>query len=156
MISAVTNGGYMYDLTLLKIESPAGVVEERPARKIGISDETLALVKDGLIGVVNESGGTGHAARSFLAVVGGKTGTAQVRSLKAGRSDTGKFGDHAWFVAAAPMENPQVAMAVFVEHGGHGGGTAAPIAKRAIEAYLAKDLGADEKKDAPKGEGKKP
>jgi penicillin-binding protein 2 len=47
-----------------------------------------------------------------------------------------KFRDHAWFVAFAPVEQPQVAMSVLVEHGGHGGTAAAPIAKKAIEAYM--------------------
>jgi penicillin-binding protein 2 len=47
-----------------------------------------------------------------------------------------KFRDHAWFVAFAPSENPQIAMAVLVEHGGHGGSAAAPIAKTAVEAYF--------------------
>ncbi|MDP2168428.1 MAG: penicillin-binding transpeptidase domain-containing protein, partial [Thermodesulfovibrionales bacterium] len=79
-----------------------------------------------------------HSAMSRLAVISGKTGTAQVRSAKWGAA-TGKFGDHAWFVAYAPADAPQVAMAVFVEHGGHGGSTAAPIARRAIEAYLVKN-----------------
>jgi penicillin-binding protein 2 len=44
--------------------------------------------------------------------------------------------DHAWFVAFAPVDNPEIALSVFVEHGGGGGAVAAPIAKRAIEAYI--------------------
>ncbi|MDP2279001.1 MAG: penicillin-binding transpeptidase domain-containing protein, partial [Nitrospirota bacterium] len=47
-----------------------------------------------------------------------------------------RFMDHAWFVAFAPVDNPEIAVSVFVEHGGGGGAVAAPIAKRAIEAYL--------------------
>jgi penicillin-binding protein 2 len=47
-----------------------------------------------------------------------------------------KYKDHAWFVAFAPVEKPQIALAVLVEHGGHGGTAAAPIAKRVIEAYI--------------------
>jgi penicillin-binding protein 2 len=47
-----------------------------------------------------------------------------------------KFRDHAWFVAFAPFEKPEIALAVLVEHGGHGGSAAAPIAKTAIEAYI--------------------
>jgi penicillin-binding protein 2 len=47
-----------------------------------------------------------------------------------------KYQDHAWFVAFAPVEKPEIAMAVLVEHGGHGGGAAAPIAKTAIESYM--------------------
>ena len=47
-----------------------------------------------------------------------------------------KFRDHAWFVAYAPYENPKISVAVLVEHGGHGGAAAAPIAKKVIEKYL--------------------
>ncbi|MCK5504902.1 MAG: hypothetical protein KAJ10_07050, partial [Thermodesulfovibrionia bacterium] len=47
-----------------------------------------------------------------------------------------KFKDHAWFIAFAPEDNPQIAVAVFVEHGGHGSTGAAPIAKRIIETYF--------------------
>jgi len=95
------------------------------------------LIKQGLLGVVSERGGTGWAAQSSLTTIGGKTGTAQVIALKKGAiSLAERFRDHAWFVAFAPLENPQIAMSVLVEHGGHGGGAAAPIAKRALEAYI--------------------
>jgi penicillin-binding protein 2 len=47
-----------------------------------------------------------------------------------------KFRDHAWFVAYAPFEDPQIAVAVLVEHGGYGGAAAAPIARKVIEKYL--------------------
>jgi penicillin-binding protein 2 len=44
--------------------------------------------------------------------------------------------DHAWFVAYAPAVKPEIAVAVIVEHGGHGGAAAAPLAKKVIEKYL--------------------
>jgi penicillin-binding protein 2 len=69
--------------------------------------------------------------------IGGKTGTAQVVAIKRDSQYLPeKFRDHAWFVAFAPVEKPEIALAVLVEHGGHGGGAAAPIAKRAIEGYM--------------------
>jgi penicillin-binding protein 2 len=52
------------------------------------------------------------------------------------QSQQDRFRDHAWFVAFAPTEKPEIALSVFVEHGGHGGSTAAPIARKAIEGYL--------------------
>jgi penicillin-binding protein 2 len=55
---------------------------------------------------------------------------------KRGEKVTGNFNDHAWFIAFAPVENPTIAVAVLVEHGGHGGTAAAPIAKKIIETYL--------------------
>ncbi|MCE9624829.1 MAG: hypothetical protein K8R69_05160 [Deltaproteobacteria bacterium] len=47
-----------------------------------------------------------------------------------------KTGDHAWFVAFAPDEDPEIAIAVMVEHGGHGGSVAAPIAQKVMEEYF--------------------
>jgi penicillin-binding protein 2 len=44
--------------------------------------------------------------------------------------------DHAWFVAYAPAENPVIAVAILVEHGGHGGSAAGPLAKKVIEKYF--------------------
>ena len=47
-----------------------------------------------------------------------------------------RLRDHAWFIAYAPAESPRIAMAVLVENGGHGGGTAAPIARKVLDYYL--------------------
>jgi membrane peptidoglycan carboxypeptidase len=76
--------------------------------------------------VVNQ--GTGTAAQIDGVAVAGKTGTAE----------TGVEGEapHAWFIAFAPAEDPQVAVAVMVEHGGYGGSTAAPIARKLFDAWL--------------------
>ena len=89
------------------------------------------------MGVVND--GTAKAARLPNIQVAGKTGTAQVVAIdrdnpkkKQARSKE----DHAWFVAYAPADDPQVAVAVLVEHGGHGGSEAAPLASRVIKARL--------------------
>lgn len=82
---------------------------------------------------MNEIGGTAYwHARSDVVAIGGKTGTAQV----VGRRSGIKIDDHAWFVAFAPVEDPQIVVSVIVENGGHGGTVAAPIAKKVIEAYL--------------------
>jgi len=48
-----------------------------------------------------------------------------------------RFENHAWFVAYAPADHPEVAVAVLVEHGGHGGSAAGPLARRVIEAGFA-------------------
>lgn len=132
MTSLVANGGYIYRPSLLALkDKPA------PAKKLSIRQETFDAVRKGLLGVVNENGGTGWAAKSALANICGKTGTAQVVGVK---KDSGNlpemYRDHAWFVAFAPCEAPEIALSVMVEHGGHGGAAAAPIAKRTIEAYL--------------------
>jgi len=131
MTSAVANGGNIYKPTFIKDANPVitGKAKVRP--------ETLEIVKKALSGVVNDPGGTGWAAKSQLMSIGGKTGTAQVVAIKKDSHYLPeKFRDHAWFVAFAPVENPEIALAVFVEHGGHGGVAAAPIAMKAIEGYL--------------------
>jgi penicillin-binding protein 2 len=72
--------------------------------------------------------------------IAGKTGTAQVAEMRGGfvKSDQLPYSirDHAWFVAYAPAENPEIAVAVLVEHGGRGGSVAAPLAKMVIEKYV--------------------
>jgi penicillin-binding protein 2 len=51
-----------------------------------------------------------------------------------------RFRDHAWFVAFAPYENPEVGVAVIIEHGGHGGSAAAPVAGKLLQEYFKGDL----------------
>ncbi len=128
MMSAFANGGNIYKPSLIK-------KNQAPSEIIKLKPETVRMIKEALSGVVNEPNGTAQGAKSPLAVVGGKTGTAQVVGKKKGLSGE-RFMDHAWFVAFAPVDNPDIALSVFVEHGGGGGAVAAPIAKRAIEAYM--------------------
>ena len=131
MMAGVSNGGRIYRPLLLKGSVPALV------STANVKAETLEIVKRYLSGVVNEPGGTAHSAHSTVTTIGGKTGTAQVVGIrKDSKYLSEKFRDHAWFVAFAPVEKPDIALSVLVEHGGHGGSAAAPIAKKAIEAYL--------------------
>jgi len=96
---------------------------------IQFKKETLRIIQDGMRGVVNEPGGTAYSSRVTNIAMSGKTGTAQ-----AGSMNTAKYlGDHAWFIAYAPSEEPALAMAVLVEFGGHGGSQSAPIAKAITE-----------------------
>jgi penicillin-binding protein 2 len=132
LTSTVANGGSIYRPSLLRMTN-----KPEPEGKVKIKQETLDLVKRGLCGVVNDNGGTGYAARSSIVSICGKTGTAQVVGLRKDSKYLSEMQrDHAWFVAFAPQETPEIALSVLVEHGGHGGAAAAPIAKRAIEAYL--------------------
>jgi penicillin-binding protein 2 len=132
LTSIVANGGYVYRPSMLMLDN-----KPEPSGKVKIKEETLATVKKALFGVVNENGGTGWSARSSMVQICGKTGTAQVVGLrKDSKSLSEMYRDHAWFVAFAPYEAPEIALSVMVEHGGHGGAAAAPIAKRAIEAYM--------------------
>jgi len=86
----------------------------------------FSSVVEGMRRVVNEPGGTGSAARLEEVVVCGKTGTVQ----------NSQGQDHSVFIAFAPMDNPKIALAIFVENAGAGGTWAAPIASLIIEKYL--------------------
>ncbi|NOZ25829.1 MAG: penicillin-binding protein 2 [Nitrospirae bacterium] len=133
MISAIANGGTVYRPELLNAP-----VSPEPIAKLSLSRKTLRVIRDSLVGVVEDLKGTGGTAKSEIVGIAGKTGTAQVikipESVK--KKLASKYRDHAWFVAYAPVKNPSIALSVFVEHGGHGGETAGPIAKAAIEAYM--------------------
>jgi len=142
MMSAVANGGRFFRPLLLKQTrnretGEVNVVSPEHTGSVTLDPNVLQEVRSALAGVVNEPGGTAHAAATPLATVAGKTGTAQVIAQKvSGRKLSDETKDHAWFVAFAPVENPKIAVAVVVEHGGHGGSAAAPIAKKVIEEYL--------------------
>ena len=113
------------------------------APSLALQPHQLEAIQAALASVVTE--GTARRAQSSMVRIAGKTGTAQVVSLRPeSEEDTPKrFRDHAWFVAYAPFENPGIAVAVLLEHMGHGGSAAAPLAKELIEAYLS--YGVDEK-----------
>jgi penicillin-binding protein 2 len=145
MMAAVANGGTLYRPRLVnKIESVDGsTVREYGAEKIRtipVKPGTLERVRNGLADVVKGAGGTGGAARSKIVEIAGKTGTAQVVEMKGAYLKSEQLSyfsrDHAWFVSYAPVQNPEIAVVVLVEHGGHGGSAAAPMAKKVIEKYM--------------------
>ena len=120
-----------------------GNLKEEPGtsiQQLAIPPITFAHIKEGLAAVVTK--GTAQRAKSDRVSIAGKTGTAQVVALKPdGDKDKNKelqkeFRDHAWFVAFAPLEHPKIAVAVLVEHMGHGGSASAPLAKTLIEAFM--------------------
>jgi penicillin-binding protein 2 len=145
MMAAVANGGTLYRPRIVDRVEPidgSTVREYRPEkiRTINVSPATLQRVRSALADVVNGAGGTGGAARSKIVQIAGKTGTAQVVEMKAAYLKSEQLAyfnrDHAWFVSYAPVDNPQIAVVVLVEHGGHGGEAAAPMAKKVIEKYI--------------------
>ena len=145
LISSVANSGVRYQPnTVWAVKDRLNGEKYRfPPAEIGrveIKEETFQILKNALRGVVNEQGGTGGIARSAIAEIGGKTGTAQVVALKPNISKEllkeKRFKDHALFVAFAPVSEPKIAVAVIVEHGGKGSAAAAPIAKKVIEGHL--------------------
>jgi penicillin-binding protein 2 len=106
-----------------------------------LNPEHLDLVKRAMM-AVTQPGGTAVAASLGASYhIAGKTGTAQVVGMKQGEKyDASKLDerhrDHAWFIAFAPAEQPKIALVVLAENGGHGGGTAAPIARKVMDYYL--------------------
>ncbi|HTO86440.1 MAG TPA: penicillin-binding protein 2 [Thermoanaerobaculia bacterium] len=114
---------------------------------IEISPAKLQIVKNGMWAVLNEPGGTAYLSRVSSVDAGGKTGTAQVVGRESGLAAKGKYEDHAWFMGFAPVEDPQMVVAVFVENGGHGSSAAAPLAKALFERRFGK------KEPEPSGAG---
>ncbi|MBU4560820.1 penicillin-binding protein 2 [bacterium] len=130
LMSAVANGGRLYEPQLVKeiISSEGETIWRmgpRLVREINLERETIEFLRESLFGVVNELG-TGWRAKIEGVGVAGKTGTAE--------NPLGE--DHAWFIGFAPHKEPEIALAVLIEHGGMGGEVAAPIAKKIFEAYF--------------------
>ncbi|MBK47040.1 MAG: penicillin-binding protein 2 [Gammaproteobacteria bacterium] len=98
----------------------------------------LDIVHHAMWRVTNERGvGTASNLKKISGLeFAGKTGTAQVYSLDAGKSDKKKLQDHALFISYAPFTDPEIVVTVIVEHGGGGSSTAAPIARDAIDFYM--------------------
>jgi penicillin-binding protein 2 len=147
LISAIANGGKLYlPQVVERVENIYGkVLKEYPPiekGKANVSENTLHIIQEALMGAVNEPHGTGWACALKEVKVAGKTGTAQVvrmaPNFRKGDMDRMplKFRDHAWFVAYAPTDDPKISIAVLVEHGGFGAAAAVPIAKKVIEKYL--------------------
>lgn len=145
MTAAVANGGKVFQPHVVRyvdrVQKDGSyrrfLVPSRVLHEVTLSKPALDSVRKGLWQVVNEQGGTGSATRIAGLDVAGKTGTVQVIAqhgwIKA-ESLPFKFRDHAWFASFAPLNNPQMVVVVFVEHGGHGGADAAPLAKQLFEA----------------------
>ena len=144
-IATIANDGVAYQPRLVRSIRDVGArelraVDAQPTHTVPLQAEHLAVIKNALAGVSRE--GTSAAAFIKTAYVSaGKTGTAQLYSLKgdkyvAGRVDE-RLRDHAWYIAYAPIENPRIALAVLVENGGFGAQAAAPIARQVFDYYLA-------------------
>jgi penicillin-binding protein 2 len=144
--AAIANGGTLYVPQVVQnVKAPDGSLSEtfepRIKRDVGVSPQHLDLMRRALRDVVQEESGTAFRARNKDGVaISGKTGTAQVVSRK-GRSEESSSAwyldrSHGWFAGFAPSDDPQVAFAVLVEHGGSGGASAAPIATMVMQQYL--------------------
>ena len=123
MVSAIANGGWLVEPWVVQRigEHPA---VRSPVRSLGWSKDTLAAVREGVWGVVNDPRGTGVRAHSDRVPIAGKTGTAQTHIPDR---------PHGWFLGFCPAEHPIAAMAIVTEHGGSGGELPAMMAKMICE-----------------------
>lgn len=138
--AAIANGGTMYEAFTVKlVRGPDGVLQQVTAPRargvLGVSPAHLQLVRRGMYLVVNGDRATAKAARTPIIELAGKTGTAEIGGRRP-RKDT-------WFICFGPYANPRYAMAVLVEDGVAGGKTAAPLARRFFEAFLAPEMTAN-------------
>lgn len=147
--AAIANRGTLYRPYLVKeiFDNSGNVVKKfspQVLNEIELEDSTFDLIQQGLYEVVNERTGTAWWSRGRGIRMAGKTGTSQVRSMTNTELFTRcqefpyKDRHHGLFVGYAPAYDPQVVVAVVIEHGCSGSGSAAPIARDILTTYMKK------------------
>lgn len=144
--ATIANGGRFIQPRLVA-STRAGLgepLQPTPKNVRPISDQDplhWQAIIDAMVDVVEGASGTARRIRTDAYEIAGKTGTSQVFTV--GQNETyneaevaERLRDHALFVGFAPIENPKIAVAVIVENGGHGGSTAAPIARAVMDSWL--------------------
>ena len=144
--ATLANGGIAYKPHLVREvrNSSTNVthkLENPPETDVKIDPAHFDLVRRAMVAVTQPGGTAVSASAGATYAIAGKTGTAQVVGMKQGEKyDASKISernrDHAWFISFAPAEQPRIAVVVLAENGGHGGGTAAPIARKVLDYYL--------------------
>ena len=136
-LAMVANGGKPIDVSIIKtIRKPDGTeaskeeinnfvnqklgITEEQTEDLNINEQNLDAIRQGMKSVTSDTTGTAYVRfRDFGVEVGGKTGSAE-----AGTDENGRDIVHAWFAGYAPFEDPEIAIVVMVENGGHGNYTA--------------------------------
>lgn len=141
--SVLANRGQWYQPHLLMAENnQPHKIGEMTLPNIEMDEKHWQKMTQAMQGVIESRRGTARGLLSNLDFsIAGKTGTAQVVSIAQGEKYDSealqeRLRDHAWFMAYAPVSNPQIAIAVIVENGESSGATAAPIAQKIINEYL--------------------
>lgn len=146
-ISSIANGGTIVQPTIVKTilnadgtEVPKEEIDNFVNQKLGIDNtddgiqinpENIQIAREGMRMATSEAGGTAYSRfKDFKVEVAGKTGSAE-----AGVDENQKDIVNAWFVCFAPYENPEVAVVVLVENGGHGN-YAAEVARDVLDQYF--------------------
>ena len=145
-IATIANDGVVHRPHLVRSVTDSATGNLRaagnaPPRSLPFKPANVEIIKNALIGVTRDAGGTGVRVFSSAGYTsGGKTGTAQVFGLKGEKYHESKvqerLRDHAWYIAYAPADKPVIALAVLVENGGFGATTAAPIARDVLDYFL--------------------
>ncbi|HYH12468.1 MAG TPA: penicillin-binding transpeptidase domain-containing protein [Thermomicrobiales bacterium] len=149
------NGRYFRPHLVARRTDAEGKVTEIGAEKIGelgIEQDHLAVVQEGMRRVVHTPEGTAHVTEGQTKwpltnpegeeeiLIGGKTGTAEYGEADEGYEDeelnTGARDTHAWFTCYAPWDEPEIAIAVVIEAGGEGSTVAVPVADETLRAYF--------------------
>ena len=143
---AIANDGIVYKPQLIRawFDPTTGKVGHAAPEVMGrieLKSENLRLVKEAMVDVTRPGGTAAGAGANAGYLFAGKTGTAQVVGIKQGAKYVesqvrARHRDHALFIAFAPADAPKIVVAVMVENGGHGGSTAAPVARKVIDYWL--------------------
>ncbi|HYK53374.1 MAG TPA: penicillin-binding transpeptidase domain-containing protein, partial [Candidatus Eremiobacteraceae bacterium] len=138
VVGAVANGGELFAPYLVSdARDPQGRIvkrfEPRPEGNVGVSDTNLQIVREGMLGAIEDPAGTAHNVYIPGFHYAGKTGTAENFPTV----DNPQGRNHAWFVCFAPYDHPKIAVVVFMDQsGGFGAVNAAPVAQAIITAYF--------------------
>ncbi|MGD8625580.1 MAG: penicillin-binding protein 2 [Anaerolineae bacterium] len=132
MMAAVGNGGTLYrpqvvEMIAVDPDHAEWVLEPVEIARLPVGEDNLSVIQQSLYRVTSSPEGTAYAAFEGLDLaVAGKTGTAE----------SGQELPHAWFAGYAPADDPEIAVAVIIEHSGEGATYAAPLFRRVLEAYF--------------------
>ncbi|GLR12526.1 penicillin-binding protein [Chitinimonas prasina] len=154
--ATLVNNGVQYRPHLVQyiedsVSRERRALETVPAKQLPYKPEHIEVIKQAMV-ATNMQGTSSTAFRGAPYTSGGKTGTAQVYSLKGAKynasSTREELRDHALFIAFAPADKPRIALAMIVENAGFGAAHAAPIARKAFDYYLLGKLPSQEAKPA--------
>lgn len=135
-VSAIAMGGLLATPhVLLRAEGLSEKDLRWPTLRIPIGEDHARRIRQGMWASVNNYG-TGHNAAIPGLDICGKTGTVQVIGNERKRQLGEDIEDHSWFAGFGNRDNPEIAVVVFLEHGGKGGVAAAPLARQIFSAYF--------------------
>ena len=141
--SIIANRGFAFKPHILKqinLKDSDEVLKtesERINHVMNIDDKYWDIVFDGMNAVVNEQRGTAYGVFPENSDIAGKTGTSQVFSMdkRSGDDVPEELRDHGLFIGFAPINNPEIVIAVLVENGGGGRVAAAPVAEKMFSKF---------------------